>query len=201
MNSQTALVKHAVFLQRDLQPLELGQIGMSTDEGRVFVGLPATEVAASLVAGRTNKNVPGSGGENVEILTEFTPPMVLSRALNRPIIVHVGSGTTKFYILSASRVFLDYMAYPTIETYTGTNLSNEFESGSVNIMSMGETTTTLYTQTNNTNHESGVPRLKFHQPVFDKVTGRMEFSIVNSSPEQYAYTIELLVRCWNGDVV
>ena len=69
MNSQTALVKHAVFLQRDLQPLELGQLGMSTDEGRVFVGLPSTEVAASLVAGRTNKNVPGSGGENVEILT------------------------------------------------------------------------------------------------------------------------------------
>ena len=201
MNSQTALVKHAVFLQRDLQPLELGQIGMSSDECRVFVGLPSTEVAASLVAGRTSKNVPGSGGENVEVLTEFTPPMVLSRALNRPIVINVGYGTNKFYILSASRVFLDYMAYPTIDLYTGTNLSNEFESGSVNIMSMGETTTTLYTQTNNTNNESGVPRLKFHQPVFDKLTGRMEFSIVNSSPEKYKYTVELLVRCWNGDVV
>ena len=201
MNSQTALVKHAVFLQRDLQPLELGQLGMSSDECRVFVGLPSTEIAASLVAGRTSKNVQGSGGENVEVLTEFTPPVVLSRAINRPIVINVGSGTNKFYILSASRVFLDYMAYPTIDLYTGTNLSNEFESGSVNIMSMGETTTTLYTQTNNTNNNTGIPRLKFNQPVFDKSTGRMEFSIVNSSPEQYQYTVELLVRCWNGDVV
>lgn len=204
MNNQTALVKHAAFLQRDLQTLELGQFGISTDECRAFVGLPATVVPASLVAGRTKTTVPGSAGENIELLTEFTPPSVLSRALYRPIVITAPVGATEFAIVSASRALIDYMAYPTLYNnggdplYTGTDISVEFESGTVNIMSMSSSKT-LYTQTNSSNHLDGLPLLKFHAPKFDPTTGRLTFTIVNTST--YQYSVELLIRCWNGEVI
>ena len=82
--------------QRNLpKALELGELALTTDEARVFVGIPSTVIPASLVAGRTKESVPGCGEENVELLTEFTPIHVVNRAIYKPIRADIPGGTWK----------------------------------------------------------------------------------------------------------
>lgn len=186
MVAQVALIQHSVFNQRDLQePLELGQLGMSTDECRVFMGLPATVVPASLVAGRT---LYGSGGENVEILTEFTPPNVLMRTLYKPITISVPVGTTEFTLSTPSRVVMDYFAY-------GPDGNYDHESGYVSILNRGMGDT-LLSQMSNTNAKSGLRAVTFNSASYDITTQRLTFTLNNSSTSNY--TMEFVIRGWNG---
>ena len=187
MSGQVALIQHSVFQQRDLQePLELGQLGMSTDECRVFMGLPSTVVPASLVAGRT---LYGSGGENVEILTEFTPANVLMRTLYKPITITVPSGSTNYVLSSPSRVVMDYFVY-------GPDGDLTYESGYVSILDRGNGNT-LLSQMTNTNVEDGLRVVTFDHASYDTATNRLSFTLMNSNTTT-EYTMEFVIRGWNG---
>src|SRR5574343_299471 len=151
-DKEIGLVQVRVGKQRNLpSALELGEIAFTTDECRVFVGLPSTIIPASLVAGRTKITTPGSAEENVEILTEFTPAHVLSRALNKAVRFDIQasvwkSGQTEYVddattiqtlghflmsIPSADRLFVDYTAY-SIDGST-----RILETGSIQVIVLG----------------------------------------------------------------
>lgn len=187
---QVALQQVRTGKQRDLpDALEKGQIGFSTDVGRVFIGLPSTSDPASLVAGRTWVTNPNSGKENVEIITEFSPWQTVSGIVNRPFAVELlqGQQSIEVFIDSQSRVFLDYIAYNT----NGTVL----ESGTVQMVAVG--TNTLISQFNNTSRSDAVLSILFSNPVYNTSTGSMQFSIENTDYVNSGYNIEFVYRGWD----
>lgn len=185
---QIALQQIRTGKQRDLpDALEKGQLALSTDVGRVFVGLPSASDPASLVAGRNWNNAPNSGKENIEIITEFTPWQIVSKVLNRPFVYTIPKGTsTQLAIQSESRVFLDYMAYNTSSTI--------LESGNVQMLcNDGQT---LLAQFNNTTQPDGIVSLLFKDASFDDNTKQMLFTVENTDT-QSDYNLELVYRGWD----
>lgn len=162
MPREIGLIQIRTGKQRNLpKALELGEMGFTTDECRVFVGLPSMMFPASLVAGRTKTTVPGSGEENVEILTEFTPEHVLSRVLFKATKFDIPKSTWKagetsyisdeqtiksigsflISIPASDRLFVEYTAY----SISGNRV---LETGSIQVISVQSDT--LLTQQNNT---------------------------------------------------
>lgn len=176
--------------QRDLPlALEKGQLGFSTDVGRVFVGLPSSSEPSSIVAGRTWENAPNSGKENVEILTEFTPWNIINSIVNKPYKITVpASGTATVNIQSSSRVFLEYVAY------SNASGSTVLESGAVQLVVQGDTV--LIAQQNNTNQSEGLVVIEFNDPAFDTGTNRMAIQLSNDSTE--SFTVEFILRGWDA---
>lgn len=184
---QIALQQVRSGKQRDLpDALEKGQIGFSTDVGRVFIGLPSSAEPASIVAGRNWTNAPNSGKENVEIITEFTPWEIMNGLISKPTILQLpANAVTTATIRSTSRLFLDYIAYD------GTDL---LETGSVQIVAF-DTSRVLISQQNNTNKADGLVVIDFQQPSYDTSTARLTLSISNSSSS--AITLEFITRGWD----
>lgn len=183
---QVALQQVRSGKQRDLpDALEKGQIGFSTDVGRVFIGLPASSDPASLVAGRNWTNAPNSGKENVEIITEFTPWEIINDLVNKPNTFDIkGNTTTSTTIRSKSRAFVQYVAYD-----NGLVL----ETGTVQIVVVG--TRALIAQQNNTNQEDGLFDITFLEPTYDSVSKRMTMPVQNTSSN--TFTIEFIVSGWD----
>lgn len=195
--TQIGLVQHSTFLQRDLETLSLGQVGLSTDECRMFVGLPSSIVPASLVAGRTPSTVYRSGGENVELLTEFTPAHVLNRVLYKPTVVEIQPGTNTVSLPTCSRAFVDYMAYPNVDDLDSSSvISSFFECGTMNILSMGGAS--LVSQNASTNNANGELSLALDSAEYDTTTSMLNITLINSST--LVYTVEMLVRGWDGTI-
>ncbi|HAN1506791.1 TPA: hypothetical protein IEL01_004920 [Escherichia coli] len=187
---QIALQQVRTGKQRDLpDALEKGQIGFSTDVGRVFIGLPSSSDPASLVAGRTWTTDPNSGKENVEIITEFSPWRTVSKIINRPFKVDLPQNQESIEVIleSESRVFIDYIAYDDTETV--------LESGTIQIVAAG--TNTMIAQSNNTNRTDAIISISFEDPVYDSTTGNMQFNIVNSDYLNSGYHIEFVYRGWD----
>lgn len=184
---QVALQQVRTGKQRDLpDALEKGQIGFSTDVGRVFIGLPAASEPASLVAGRNWTNAPNSGKENVEIITEFTPWEIINDLVNRPNTFDVkGNTTTSTTIRSKSRAFVQYVAYD-----NGLVL----ETGTVQIVVVG--TRALIAQQNSTNQDDGIFDITFLEPTYDAVSKRMTMPVQNTSAN--TFTIEFIVSGWDA---
>jgi hypothetical protein len=187
---EIALMQIRMGKQRDLPlALEKGQLGFSTDVGRVFVGLPSSSEPSSIVAGRTWENAPNSGKENVEILTEFTPWNIINSIVNKPYKITVpASGTATVNIQSSSRVFLEYVAY---SNASGSTL---LESGAVQLVVQGDTV--LIAQQNNTNQSEGLVVIEFNDPAFDTGTNRMAIQLSNDSTE--SFTVEFILRGWDA---
>lgn len=187
---EIALMQVRMGKQRDLPlALEKGQIGFSTDVGRVFIGLPSSSEPASIVAGRTWDNAPNSGKENVEILTEFTPWQIINNLINKPYKITVpANGTATINIQSTSRVFLEYVGY------SNTSGSTVLESGSVQLVDNNGTV--LITQQNNTNTTDGIAVIEYQDPAFDTGTQRMAITVSNSSTQ--AFTVEFILRGWDA---
>lgn len=186
-NKQIALQQVRHGKQRDLpNALEKGQLGFSTDVGRLFIGLPSSTDPASLVAGRTWTTDPNSGKENVEILTEFTPAEVINNIVAQPTTEILAPGiTTPLTIRSKSRVFVDYVAYDSTNTI--------LESGSVQLVTVENNV--LIAQQNNSNQTDGIFYLTFLDPSYDNTTQRMTMPVQNSSTN--AFTIEFIIRGWD----
>lgn len=170
-DKEISLMQIRTGKQRNLpSALEHGELALTTDECRMFSGLPSTVTPASLVAGRTKEQEPGSGEENVEILTEFTPLHVLNRAMYRAIKLDipaaewfdllmqpttdyvpgetiVNPGKFKLQIPSADRVFIDYVAFST----EGTRV---LETGTLSVVIIDGSV--LLQQVNNTNDPDGL---------------------------------------------
>lgn len=187
---EISLMQIRMGKQRDLPlALEKGQLGLSTDVGRMFVGLPSASDPASIVAGRTWENAPNSGKENIEILTEFTPWSIINRMVYRPFKVTVpANGSTNINIQSTSRLFLEYIAY---SNDTGSTL---LESGIVQLVVQGSTV--LISQQNNTNQPDGLVVIDYENPTFDTGTERMSVTITNNSAE--IFTVEFILRGWDA---
>lgn len=183
---QVALQQVRTGNQRDLpDALEKGQIGFSTDVGRVFIGLPAASEPASLVAGRNWTNAPNSGKENVEILTEFTPWEIINDVVNKPQSFDVaGNTTSSTTIRSKSRAFIQYVAYDN---------GDVLETGTVQIVVVGSRA--LIAQQNNTNQEDGIFMITFLEPTYDAVSKRMTMPVQNTSTE--TFTIEFIISGWD----
>lgn len=183
---QVALQQVRTGKQRDLpDALEKGQIGFSTDVGRVFIGLPAASEPSSLVAGRTWTNAPNSGKENVEIITEFTPWEIINDLVNKPnSFVIQGNTTSSTTIRSKSRAFIQYVAYD-----SGLVL----ETGTVQIVVVGSRA--LIAQQNNTNQSDGIFMITFLEPTYDSVSKRMTMPVQNTSTN--AFTIEFIISGWD----
>lgn len=188
---EIALMQVRMGKQRDLPlALEKGQIGFSTDVGRMFVGLPSTSEPGSLVAGRNWTNAPNSGQENVEIITEFTPWSVVNSVVNKPASFVVSANSTSTVnVQSTTRVFLEYVAY------SNTSGSTLLESGSVQLVVQGSTV--LISQQNNTNASDGLVIIDFQDPSFDTVTQRMVITAKNNSTTD-DFTIEFILRGWDA---
>ncbi|AFC21747.1 virion structural protein [Cronobacter phage vB_CsaM_GAP32] len=187
---EIALMQVRMGKQRDLPlALEKGQIGFSTDVGRVFIGLPSTSEPASIVAGRTWDNAPNSGKENVEVITEFTPWEIINKLVNKPYkIIVPANGTATLNIQSTPRVFLEYIGY------SNTNGSTLLESGAVQLVVNNGTV--LLSQQNNTNKSDGIAVIEYQDPAFDTGTQRMAITITNSSAQ--AFTVEFILRGWDA---
>ena len=183
---QIALQQVRSGKQRDLpDALEKGQLGFSTDVGRVFIGLPATSDPSSIVAGRNWTNAPNSGKENVEIITEFTPWEVINDLVNKPVVITVqGNTTTSNTIRSKSRAFINYVAYDN---------GSVLETGSVQIVVVGSRA--LIAQQNNTNQDDGVFDITFLEPTYDSTTKRMTMPVQNTSTN--TFTIEFTISGWD----
>lgn len=176
--------------QRNLPPaLEHGELAFTTDECRVFVGLPSTVTPASLVAGRTKDAVPGSAEENVELLTEFTPAHVLTRALYKAVKVDVpANGDFKLSVPSADRLFLDYVAF----SIDGTG--RELESGSVQIVVIGGKV--LLYQQNNTSRDDGVVKIEARSPT---VNGALTHLVIHNDDAKNM-RFEYIYRGWKEPI-
>ena len=187
---EIALMQVRMGKQRDLPlALEKGQIGFSTDVGRLFIGLPSSSEPSSLVAGRTWENSPDSGKENVEVLTEFTPWKIINKIVNKPYkIVVPANGNATVNIQSTSRVFLEYVSY------SNTSGSTLLESGAVQLVVNNGNV--LITQQNNTNKSDGISVIEYLDPSFDTGTERMAITIKNSSDQ--AFTVEFILRGWDA---
>lgn len=183
---QVALQQVRTGKQRDLpDALEKGQIGFSTDVGRVFIGLPSASEPSSLVAGRNWTNAPNSGKENVEFITEFTPWEIVNDLVNRPNVIEVlGNTTSSSTIRSKSRAFIQYVAYDN---------NTVLESGSVQMVVVG--TRVMLAQQNNTNRPDGIFYITFMDPSYDAVSQRMTLPIKNSSTN--TFTIEFIISGWD----
>lgn len=176
--------------QRDL-PLafEKGQMGFSTDVGRMFIGLPSSSDPASIVAGRNWENSPNSGKENIEIITEFTPWSIINNIVNRPYKTTVpANGSTTVNIQSTSRVFLEYIAY------SNTSGSTLLESGVVQMVVHGSTV--LLSQQNNTNQPAGLVVVEYENPSYDSGTQRLSITLSNNSSEEFS--VEYILRGWDA---
>jgi hypothetical protein len=184
---QIALQQVRSGKQRDLpDALEKGQIGFSTDVGRVFIGLPSSSDPASLVAGRNWTNAPNSGKENVEIVTEFTPWGIVNGIVNKPNVLQLAPNqTTVTTVRSTSRVFLEYVAYDD---------ATLLETGAVQIVAF-DNTRVLISQQNNTNKTDGIIEIDFEQPSYDTSTQRLTISVNNGSTS--SITLEFIIRGWD----
>lgn len=173
--------------QRNLPTaLEHAELSLSTDECRMFVGLPATITPASLVAGRrkttttgNNFTVRGSGEENVEILTEFTPQHVLDRVLYQAIrtIVPAGDSIT-LQVPYTSRMFMDYVAFP--------DDASILESGSAQIVTINDGV--LMSQQNNSNIEEEPPQVEIGTVSLGNAVVNVEVINNNTSDFNFEYT-------------
>lgn len=195
-DKEIGLVQIRTGKQRNLpKALEHGELALTTDECRMFVGLPSAVTPASLVAGRTAAEVPGSGWENVEVLTEFTPSHVLNRVLYKPVKVSVpGADSATINIPSADRVFVDYIAYQ--EANDGSQLI--LETGSFQIVSVvigGTTPQTLVSQINNTNDSGGITRISIDDD--PSVNGSITSVTINNGNAS-RMTVEYIYRGWNA---
>lgn len=184
---QIALQQVRSGKQRDLpDALAKGQIGFSTDVGRLFIGLPSSSEPASLVAGRNWTNAPNSGKENVEIITEFTPWEIINSVVNKPNVLTLPANQkTTTTIRTSSRVFLEYVAYDNDKL---------LETGSVQLVAV-DTTNVLISQQNNTNKSDGIVVIDFEQPSYDVGTKRLTITINNRSST--AITLEFIIRGWD----
>lgn len=178
--------------QRNLFTLEHGELALTTDEGRFFCGLPSTITPASLVAGRTKSSVPGSGGENIELLTEFTPAHVLNRVLYKPIKSTIpeqvgnAAGTSIVSIPSADRLFVDYVAYSPDGT---------LETGSIQILAI-DGGDVIISQQNNTSDSDGLVKIRALTP--DVVGAITNLTIENSHSESMIF--EYIYRGWTQPI-
>lgn len=185
---EIALMQQRSGKQRDLPNGELGQILFSTDEARLFVGLPSSQQPASLVAGRNQTNAPNRGNENVEALTEFTPWEIINEVVNKPNFLDVSAGQTKtFSVQGTSRLFMDYVAY------NGNTNTSTLESGTVQIVAFE--TESIISQQNNTNQSNGVVQIDFSNPTYSSSTKRVTMSVTNRSSTDFK--IEFILRGWD----
>jgi len=126
-NRELSLIQIRTGKQRNVpNALELGEMALTTDEGRMFVGLPSTVIPVSPVSGRTPYSVDSCTGENVEVITEFTPSSVVNRVLSKAVkstipIDNQGS----FTIQSASRMQLTIFAYTNAALVQGTAITDK----------------------------------------------------------------------------
>ena len=126
-NRELSLIQIRTGKQRNVpNALELGEMAMTTDEGRVFIGLPSTIIPVSPVAGRTAYSVENSTGENVEVLTEFSPAAVVNRALSKAVKTTIPLGQkAQISIQNASRLDLCGFAYTNAALVTGTSITDK----------------------------------------------------------------------------
>lgn len=177
-------------VQRDLpDALELGQLSLSTDVGRVFVGLPSSTHPASLVAGRNWTNEPNSGKENVEIITEFTPWSVINKLVNKPLKATIpAGGVANVKVQGTSRLFLEYVSY-------SSDTSNPLlESGAVQMVY--NNSNVIIAQQNNTNDPEGLVKVDFSNPTYNVTTKQMQIQVHNSSTDEMI--VEFITRGWEG---
>lgn len=185
---QIALQQVRCGKQRDLpDALEKGQIGFSTDVGRLFIGLPSSADPASIVAGRTWASDPNSGKENVEILTEFSPWEKFNDIINTPFLFEIEANSTQSAtIRGKNRLFVDYVAYD--------DTASILEAGTVQLLATDSGV--LISQNNNTNQADGIFNITFNDPSYDSSTKRMTISATNSSTTS-KFTIEFIFRGWD----
>lgn len=170
---------------RDLPILARGQLGLASDAGRMFVGLPSASDPASLTAGRTDVT---TGQENIEIITEFTPYNIINKLMVRAEKVPLPANGDQYLILNASsRVFIEYVAYGSADT------STVLETGSVQMAVVGSRV--LISQQNNTNSADGLVQIDFSEPTYDEIAKRFNFKVHNGSTE--AFVIEMIYRSWD----
>ena len=183
--------------QRNLPyALELGEMALTTDECRLFVGLPSSSIPASLVAGRRKATHPGSAEENVEVLTEFTPMHVANKILYRPVTVKVPRNNTKKVIIpNIERAFIDYTAYVLVR---GNNPVTDpdrwfIETGSIHLASVDSTL--IGYQNNNTNKPDGLVMIRADLNTVAREGSTITFSLVNDYDAEV--TFEYIYRGWN----
>ena len=200
--------------QRNLpRALELGELALTTDEARMFVGIPSTVIPASLVAGRTKESVPGSGEENVELITEFTPIHVINRTIYKPIradipnatwydlnmnptttydpgVTVVNPGTFTLRVPSADRIFIDYVAF----SMPATGTSRVLESGTMNAIIIDGNA--LVNQQNNTTDADGLVWLQMASRNSVTINGAMT-NIVLQNLLNVPFRFEYIYRGWN----
>lgn len=182
-------VRHDV--QRNLpQSLELAQLGFTTDECRMFIGLPSSVEPASLVAGRTKAIAPSTGMENVEILTEFTPAYILNKALYKPIVQYIPANSSIDIVVETStRAFVEYVAF-------GVDAAQQvLESGAIQIVTRTDNNATMISQQNNTNAEDGIVKIEFDSPSYNTQSKKLTFTVTNNNA--YECVLEFLIRGWD----
>lgn len=201
--------------QRNLpKALELGELALTTDEARVFVGIPSTVIPASLVAGRTKETVPGCGEENVEVITEFTPIHVVNRTIYKPLRVDIPNGTWKdaagkatstwvhnstvatpntftLRVPSADRLFIDYVAFSMPSTGSPSKI---LESGTFTaIMVNGNP---LTSQVNTTTDPDGLVWVQLAKTNGITINGAMT-NILVENRHNTPFRMEYIYRGWN----
>lgn len=182
-------IRHDV--QRNLpESLEIAQLGFTTDECRMFVGLPSSVEPASLVAGRTKAVAPNTGMENVEILTEFTPAYILNKALYKPIVQYIPANSSIDIVINAStRAFIEYVSF-------GTDATQQIlESGAVQIVTRTDNNATMISQQNNTNADDGLVKIEFDNPNYNTQSKKLTFTVTNNNA--YECVLEFLIRGWD----
>lgn len=212
---EIGLIQIRTGKQRNLpKALELGEMALTTDEARVFVGIPSTVIPASLVAGRTNESVPGSGQENVEVITEFTPVHVINRTIYKPIRFDIPASTwldltfteTNVYkpdetivspvgeyvlrVPTADRLFIDYVAFT-----LGTN--KILESGTISVVIIDGNV--LVQQVNNTTDDDGLIWIQAGSDKIGKgptINGAMTNIIIQNLRNE-KFRVEYIYRGWN----
>lgn len=188
---QISMMQVRYDVQRNLpESLELAQIGFTTDECRVFVGLPSSVEPASLVAGRTKDIAPNTGMENVEILTEFTPAHILNNALYKPTVQFLPANSTiDIVVATSTRAFIEYVSFGVDST------QQVLESGAVQIVTRTDNSTTMISQQNNTNADDGIVKIEFDSPSYNIQSKKLSFTVTNNNA--YECVLEFLIRGWD----
>ena len=199
-NRELSLIQIRTGKQRNVpNALELGEMALTTDEGRMFVGLPSTIIPVSPVSGRTVFSAESSTGENVEIITEFSPAAVVNRVFSKALKSTIPiNKKAAFTIQSATRISLTIFAYTNAALVQGTTIPDKNSIINIEysfINGIGTSVTTYKDSTNSTNiNTNSVVRLLS----FSSTNGNFIFELGNSSG--LPVTIEYTYKAWNDSL-
>ncbi|AUS02610.1 hypothetical protein NVP2275O_029 [Vibrio phage 2.275.O._10N.286.54.E11] len=195
--------------QRNLPTaLEHAELALTTDEGRMFIGLPATVTPASLVAGRrknassgSNYIVQGSGEENIELITEFTPQHVLDRVLYKAQRFSISQNSSiLLQIPYTNRLFLEYVAFPdTLDLLeSGQSQVAVFNNPKFDQDDPGAFPEFVFLvdQQNNSNDEDGVPTISINPDTVALTGTTLTIEILNDGNQDVNF--EYVTRGWGA---